>query len=74
MYKYGFSGSTKSTKKRVTRHSDVMANEYAFIKRCSKNVNDHECKSRNIAGHHGWSTKKIFHFKSSKTARKTKYL
>ena len=44
MYKYGSSGSTKSTKKRLTRHSDVMANEYAFIKRCSKNVNDHECK------------------------------
>ena len=25
----------------------------------------------NIAGHHGWSTKKIFGFKSSKTAGKT---
>ena len=44
MYKYGFSGRTKSTKKRLTRYSDVMANEYPFIKRYSKNVNDHECK------------------------------
>ena len=26
---------------------------------------------RNIAGHHGWPIKKIFHFKLSKTARKT---
>ena len=26
---------------------------------------------RNIAGHHGWPVKKIFHFKLSKTARKT---
>ena len=25
-----------------------------------------------IVGHHGWPTKKMFHFKSSKTARKTK--
>ena len=25
----------------------------------------------NIVGHHGWPTKKIFHFKSSKRARKT---
>ena len=25
----------------------------------------------NIVGHHGWSTKKIFHLKSSKTAKKT---
>ena len=24
-----------------------------------------------IVGHHGWPTKKIFYFKSSKTARKT---
>ena len=44
MYKYGFSGRTKSTKKRLTRYSDVMANEDPFIKRCSKNVNDRECK------------------------------
>ena len=28
-------------------------------------------QSRNIVGHHGWPTRKIFHFKSSKTARKT---
>ena len=25
----------------------------------------------NIVGHHGWAKKQIFHFKSSKTARKT---
>ena len=25
----------------------------------------------NVVGHHGWPTKKIFHFKSSKTASKT---
>ena len=25
----------------------------------------------NIVGHYGWPTNKIFHFKSSKTARKT---
>ena len=31
-------------KKRLTRYSEAMANEYPFIKRCSKHVNDHEYK------------------------------
>ena len=31
-------------KKRLTRYLDVMANEYPSIKRCLKNLNDHECK------------------------------
>ena len=44
IYKYGFSGMTKLTKKRLTRYSDAMANYYPFIKRYSKHVNDYEYK------------------------------
>ena len=31
-------------------------------------------QSRNIVGQNGWPMRKIFHFKLSRTARKTKYL
>ena len=37
-----------------------------------KNLGDYQLC--NIVGHHSWSTRKIFHFKSSKTARITYYL
>ena len=44
IYKYGFSGRTNSTqKKSLARYSDAMADNFPFIKRCSKHVNDHEC-------------------------------
>ena len=33
--------SQPKKKKNLTRYSDAMTNEYPFIKRCSKHVNDH---------------------------------
>ena len=42
---------------------------YKNVKNCERG-REGGYQSRYIVGHHRWPTKKIFHFKSSKTARK----